>query len=545
MILVLLPLLDLQSASAADLQVAEPRVPDAPVVQLTVKFRDAVVARPAGLGLTLGAGFDRADLDAVVRARQLQFSPLVRVDAAELDALRVRAEARSGQPAPDLRGIYVVHAPDESPDALLAIGRALGQVGSVEYVHLQGSGWAPPGDIPPTTDDLSDEQDWRGPDPGIDVEYAADLGIRGASVGLADCEYDWNVEHEDLVDVDLGREDGQRSPGWTDDYEYDQHGTAAIGVIVAGDNGYGALGAAPDTTITTWPEYSNAEGDRRVTAIANAVASAAPGDVVMLEMQAIFRPGGDYGPAEVDPNVYEVVRTATDAGIIVVAAAGNGDEDLDGEWYQENWLNWGDSGAILVGAGDSTTHHKPLYFSSHGSRVNLQGWGVNVFTLGYGDAGELGDDINQAYTLFSGTSSATPMVASAVLLVQDFVVSHGLEPLDAWEMRDLLAATGIPQGGDDIIGPLPNVAAALQALDGDGDDFITPEFGGRDCDDGDARVYPGSQESERDLDVDANCDGRVSRCGCSSAPSAGVGVWAWVIAALVGRRRGGHALTPP
>lgn len=542
--LLLLALFGLQRAEAADLSVGELRVPDAPVVQLTVKFRDAVEARPAGMGLTLRAGFDRVDLDALVDARQLKFSPLVRVPAAELDALRSRAESNSGRPAPDLRGIYVVHAPDESPDALLAIGRALGQVASVEYVHLQGSGWAPPGDIPPTTDDLSGEQDWRGPDPGIDVEYAAGLGIRGASVGLADCEYDWNDVHEDLVDVDLGREDDQRSPGWTDDYEYDQHGTAAIGVIVAGDNGYGALGAAPDTTITTWPENSREEGERRVTAIANAVASAAPGDVVMLEMQAILRPGGDYGPAEVDPNVYEVVRTATAAGIIVVAAAGNGDEDLDGDWYQDNWLNWGDSGAILVGAGDSTTHHKPLYFTSHGSRVNLQGWGINVFTLGYGDAGELGDDINQAYTLFSGTSSATPMVASAVLLVQDFVVSHGLEPLDAWEMRDLLAATGIPQGGNDIVGPLPNVAAALQALDGDGDDFISPEFGGRDCDDGDARVYPGSQESERDLDVDANCDGRVSKCGCSSAASAGVGLWAWALVALVGRRRA-LAVTPP
>jgi MYXO-CTERM domain-containing protein len=519
-------------------------VPAAPAVHLTVKFRDAVTARANAGAITMPTLVDRSELDAVVATWHLTFSPLVHIDPARIEALRARAAARTGQPAADLQGLFRVDVPDDDSATLLAVAEALQAVDAVEYVHLSGSGWEPPGDIAPATDDWSDLQEWQGPDPGIDAAYALARGVRGANVGLADCEYDWNAAHEDLVDVDLGREPGERSPGYTEDYEFDQHGTAAIGMLVAGDNGYGALGAAPDVGVTTWPEDSVQEGSRRVSAIADAVAAAAPGDVVMLEMQAVYRPGGDYGPAEVDPDVFEVVRTATDAGVIVVAAAGNGAEDLDSRWYQDNWLDWGDSGAILVGAGMPDTTHDTLYFSSYGERVNVQGWGMNVFTLGYGDVYEPGNDIDQAYTYFSGTSSATPMVAAAIVLLQDFRVSHGLPPSDAWEMRDLLVATGHAQDDADPIGPLPDVAAAIRSLDADEDDHVAVSAGGDDCDDTDPDVFPGSPAPDT-VRIDRNCDGvfkeaEKAGCGCAAGGSGGE-LWGVLgMVGLVGRRRRGR-----
>ena len=508
-------------------------------ITLTVKFRDDVLARPDGVGLlTLGPHASRQDLDAVVQAWSLTFVPLFS-DATAIEGLRARAETRTGHPAVDLLGIYRVEGPALA-GRLLDVALALDSVSVVQYVYLQGSGWAPPGDIPPTTKDWEGKQTWRGTDPGIDVDFAADLGVRGAAVGLADCEYAWNGDHEDLMDGDLGPEPGQTPSQYSVDEGFDQHGTAAIGELVAGDNGYGAVGAAPDVHVTTWSEYTEEDGERRVDAIANAVAHASVGDVVMLEMQAIPRAGADadYAPAETDPDVFEVVQTATDAGIIVVAAAGNGSQDLDADWYEENYLAWGDSGALIVGAGGPDTSHEPEYFTTYGSRVNLQGWGDSVFTLGYGDAREEGGDINQAYTEFSGTSSATPMVAAAVVLVQDFLLERAAQPMDAWEMRDLLVATGVPQGDGVNIGPLPDLAAALSELDSDGDDHVGQIDGGDDCNDSNPLMYPGSTASEPKLKFDANCDGHVQRCGCSgTAGTSGGSALLGLSALVLGRRR--------
>lgn len=57
-----------------------------------------------------------------------------------------------------------------------------------------------------------------------------------------------------------------------------------------------------------------------------------------------------FSPAETNPAIWLIVRTGADAGVIVVAAAGNGDEDLDSEPYTE-YRERGDSGSIIIGAG--------------------------------------------------------------------------------------------------------------------------------------------------------------------------------------------------
>jgi hypothetical protein len=119
-----------------------------------------------------------------------------------------------------------------------------------------------------------------------------------------------------------------------------------------------------------------------------------------------------------------------------------------------------DSGAIIVGAGDPSTRSR-LGFSSYGSRVDVQGWGRSVTTTGYGWAFDPGD-IRQRYTHdFSGTSSASPIVAGAVLGIQGALKARGEAVATPLEIRDALVATGTPQNGTDQIGPLPDIKAAL------------------------------------------------------------------------------------
>jgi hypothetical protein len=85
------------------------------------------------------------------------------------------------------------------------------------------------------------------------------------------------------------------------------------------------------------------QGGRRERAISQAVADSGEGDVVLLEMQT-----GAGGPPEAVDGVWLILRVAADANVVVVSAAGNGNQDLDGPDY-DNFRSWGDSGSIIIG----------------------------------------------------------------------------------------------------------------------------------------------------------------------------------------------------
>jgi hypothetical protein len=123
----------------------------------------------------------------------------------------------------------------------------------------------------------------------------------------------------------------------------------------------------------------------------------------------------------------------------------------------------GDSGAIIVGAGSSNTSHSKLSFSTYGQRVNVQGWGQNVFSLGYGGYAQHGGDKRQRYTSgFNGTSSASPFIASASISLQGIYRARTGETLTSRQIRSILIATGIPQGSGGHIGPFPNMERAAR-----------------------------------------------------------------------------------
>ena len=90
--------------------------------------------------------------------------------------------------------------------------------------------------------------------------------------------------------------------------------------------------------------------------------------MVLLEMQT-----GAGGAPEAAEGVWLILRVAADAKIIVVSAAGNGNQDLDGPDYDE-FRSWGDSGSIIIGAGSSDIEHNKLSFSTFGERVNVHNW---------------------------------------------------------------------------------------------------------------------------------------------------------------------------
>jgi subtilisin family serine protease len=303
---------------------------------------------------------------------------------------------------------------------------------------------------------------------GIDVSAAWPLpGGRGQAIWFADIEGNWNVGHEDVHGDRVHHAGGRRIR----DRHWEAHGTAVLGEVVARDNGLGMTGIAPEVPRV----ITAAVGDiAPAAAIDLAQAELRAGDVLLIELHAIG-PRGRFLPMEYWDDVYEAIRTATDRGVVVVEAAGNGAEDLDHRAYDRKLdRQVRDSGAIMVGAGAPAhrgyTDRSRLDFSNYGSRVDVQGWGRKVATLDYGDLQGC-DAHGRKYTAeFAGTSSASPVVSGAAILVQSVARTVVGCPLAPRDLRALLALTGSPQTDGphgprrQHIGPRPDLSRALERM---------------------------------------------------------------------------------
>ncbi|MEM6926992.1 MAG: S8 family serine peptidase [Myxococcota bacterium] len=432
---------------------------------VVVKWRDAARGRvgPAG-GLRFEASVDgpaRAAAERLVVGHRLV--PWAALPERRLVALQRRAEGRSGRAQPDLAGIHRIEVDEVTPARLLELGRALQTLDLVEFVAIAHADVPPPVDYPPTTADHEAAQGYLEPDPGLDVRYAWSEGLTGAGVTIRDCEYGWDAQHEDVVDGSLAPEPNQTPSSFVFDNGWDEHGTAVAGIVVGQDNGYGVTGIAPAASFGMYPENTVQEGSRRSTAVANAIADSVPGDLVLLEMQT-SGPDGNLGPAELDPAVWTVVRTGVDAGITVVAAAGNGAADLDADPYLDYRMR-GDSGAIVVGASSPDATHARMDFSTFGARVDVQAWGTDVFTAGYGEFAIYGGDGRQSYTDdFGGTSSASALISGVTALLLEASFRYRPDGIAPDDLRDLLRNTGRSSAAG--IGTYPDLRVALQAMDG-------------------------------------------------------------------------------
>ena len=274
------------------------------------------------------------------------------------------------------------------------------------------------------------------------------------------------------------------------------HGTAVLGQLVADNDSKGVTGISWGASVGLAPANTALEGYNLANAILLAVDDGEAGDVILIEQQACVcnlacNPNTQfgYGPSEWVQSVFDVIQVAVANGFVVVEAAGNGSVDLDqaacGTAFDRDVR---DSGAIIVGAGGppgSGQNLEPLFFSSYGSRIDLQGWGSGVVTTGYGDLYVDPDnpgDPDAWYTdTFSGTSSASPMVAGAAANLQGIALDQFQAPFPPSQVRAVLAETGTPQRGNlaENIGPRPNLRQAIDEISRGqlGEDTSPPECG--------------------------------------------------------------------
>lgn len=388
----------------------------------------------------------------------------------KLIADRRTASARAGRRMPDLTQYFHIEVDNGNMERVLTLFRTHPQI---EHVALLPDKLAQ-ASAESTTPDFSAYQEYLFDVSGPHINRAWDYpGGRGEGITVAVLDAHCNRNHEDLVDrladdaVVIGGIPGGL-PGAID------HGTAVAGLLVAGNNGFGITGICQQASMRIYfvdaPEL-----------LANAIditqAALHFGDVILVELQTPGpnHPGGEdqYGmvPVEFIPSVYDAITLAVSLGRIVIEPAGNGSQNLDDAIY-EGVFDPGlrDSGAIIVGAG-RPADRAPVGYTNYGSRVDVQGWAerinpcCQVWSTGYGDASGSPSEPNRLYTdRFSGTSSASAMVAGIAVCFQGAVRFRSTELLSPLVIRDTMIATGFSQNGLHHIGPLPDVGSAIESI---------------------------------------------------------------------------------
>lgn len=273
------------------------------------------------------------------------------------------------------------------------------------------------------------------------------LGVRkawematGKGITLADCDAGFYIDEQDIAGnllMEHARDFSDKDdPLTVNDGGYVSHGTAVAAMMVGILNGHGINGMIPDAKLIPLQNYNYSEVDD--TDKEEATAACILHALSIPEVQIIVLENQTHGSSETFIGTREAVRLALKAGVTIVSAAGNSNNELKAEAMD-------DTGSIIVGA---VSRQGPKEsFSNWGSRVSVSAFGQGLLTL-TGPGGKLG--------YFSGTSGATPQVASAVAMMLE--VNPGLTPS---QVKDILVATRITINENKKVGGMLNLVEAV------------------------------------------------------------------------------------
>ena len=179
--------------------------------------------------------------------------------------------------------------------------------------------------------------------------------------------------------------------------QFEEHGTAVASVAAAPVNGVGLIGVYPQAALQVWDASPSGDG---ITA----------GDVIQGLDTVVQRGGGvvnlSLGSQARNPVLDAMVAVTVGSGTLVVAAAGNSRERGSPLEYPASLPH-----VLTVGALDEG--NAPAFFSSGSQHVDLAAPGVNIPVAVPGTF----VPPPSSYSLFQGTSFASPLVAGAAAWV--------------------------------------------------------------------------------------------------------------------------------
>ncbi|MBG9501800.1 fibronectin [Bacillus thuringiensis] len=396
------------------------------------------------------------------------------VNPIEIEKLSVQSKSVANESANNLLNYYIVQAPNNIEIELLL--KKFETSPLVEEAYIQEKQILTPPEIQlpdlsvnPYDDPRFQNQGYLEAAPkGINASHAWSIkGGDGKDTTFVDMEYEWLLNHEDLVNKNIKLMSGQNIS------QHRAHGTSVLGIVSSEDNQIGNIGIAPSANVKVISQIRDNGIYNTADAILSAVHNLQAGDILLLEAQASYDGYGDkYLPVEVHPDIFDAIRVGADKGIIIIEAGANGSNDLDNfkdrngkKILNRNSPDFKDSGAIMVGAGSSTVPHKRLWFSNYGSRLDVYGWGENVDTT---SANPSQNTTNLYTSTFSGTSSASPIIAGAATSIQGIAKEHRGSPYTPAELRNILSnpntGTKSQDPWNDRIGVLPDLKSILDNL---------------------------------------------------------------------------------
>ena len=255
--------------------------PEANIARVIVKFQEGSDVRLQGDKLVAKRGqavrIDEAEriLSPYMNGK---FNRLINKSEQELEMAKTVYEAASGAQLADMNLYYRIDVRDNATAEQLA--NNLNKLDVVELAYIEPVP-EPAGDIDPPTPNYEPFQSYLHMAPGgVDADYANTLpGGDGAGVKIVDIEFGWNVTHEDLDRAVGGIIVGGGGP--------DDHGTAVLGEMIAGDNGYGVTGICPGANVGMVSVATLSVSEAIMTAIDNS----SRGDLMLIELHA---PGPHY-----------------------------------------------------------------------------------------------------------------------------------------------------------------------------------------------------------------------------------------------------------
>lgn len=257
---------------------------------------------------------------------------------------------------------------------------------------------------------LSQQQNW-----GIEFCKIEEAWRQTTGTGIRVAVLDTGIsEHPDLNWSPDLTFNCSMDPTYID--EKSGHGTHVAGIIGAKNNAFGVVGVAPDCILIPIKVLNNNGGgsyESIVSGIEKAIESKA--DIISMSL------GSSSAPPD---KVHQVIKKAADAGIIILAAAGNdGGVTNFPARYEE---------VIAVAAIDENGDYAT--FTSGDDTVDSVAPGVGIYST----------FLNQGYAKMSGTSQACPFVAGLCALALSFTRANPDLPqiknyIDMLRVLDLLS----------------------------------------------------------------------------------------------------------
>lgn len=276
----------------------------------------------------------------------------------------------------------------------------------------------------------------------IDAPEAWACYWEGQAVVVAILDTGIDLTHPELApNLTAGKSFIANHPSPDDD---NGHGSHVAGIVAAVANNGGVIGVAPEARLMP-VKVLNFAGSGTDTGVASGIIWAVNNGAQIINLSL----GSVYN----SPAIADAVSYAAEAGVVIVAAAGNcGDHN-----YPFNGCNYEDQPSYpaalpeVIAVAATTESRQQASFSTSGSYVEVAAPGSNIFsTYAYGE-----------YALFNGTSQASPHVAGLAALIW----AHRPEYAAA-QVRSAISSSAVdlgPAGFDEAFGyGLINALAAVQ-----------------------------------------------------------------------------------